>query len=436
VAGNGENAKRRSSHRVSGSVLVFLGALLIAISTISLWVRDVALDSDTWESSSVELLQSEDVRDVLAAYLVDEAYASSDFQSRLEEALPPNLSPLAAPIAAQLQARATEIASQALERPRVQEAWRSANRAVHERLVAVLEDDSERLRIEGDAVVLDLSAIVADVSQRIGAGERATAVVEERVEPIVVMRSDQLETAQSGVRFLKALSFWPFLIGLILWAAAIYLAHGRRRETVRAIAISLIAIGVVILVARRVGGNVFVDSLVKAESVRPAAHDVWTVLTQLLADSAVAGIVAGILGLVWTWASGPTRAAVRIRHWLAPTFRDRPLVVHGALASVILLLLLVGPVGAPRRLLSVLLLMILAFVGLELLRRQGVREFPNAVPGEAGSLRSAFAGRRAGGTQERERTAVVERLERLAALHEKGALSDEEYAAEKALLLG
>jgi hypothetical protein len=285
-------------------------------------------------------------------------------------------------------------------------------------------------------VVLDVAAIVDDVAQRVGAGERAGDVAEERVEPIVVMESGQLETAQSAVRGIKALSFWPFLIGLVLWAAAIYFAGARRRETVRAIAISLIAIGVVILVARRVGGNVITESLVEAESVKPAVHDVWTVLTQLLADSAVAGIVAGFLGLVWTWASGSTRAATRLRHWLAPTFRDRPLLVHGVLAGVILLLLLLGPVGAPRRLISVVILMALAFVGLELLRRQGVREFPTAAPGDAGSLRDLVGGRRsrAGGAKSRE--AVVDRLERLTALHEKGALTDEEYAAEKGLLLG
>ena len=44
------------------------------------------------------------------------------------------------------------------------------------------------------------------------------------------MRSDQLDAAQTLVKILKALSFWPFILGLALWAGAVYLAHGRRRR--------------------------------------------------------------------------------------------------------------------------------------------------------------------------------------------------------------
>jgi hypothetical protein len=35
-----------SSHRVAATVLVVLGALCILISTVSVWVRDIALDSE------------------------------------------------------------------------------------------------------------------------------------------------------------------------------------------------------------------------------------------------------------------------------------------------------------------------------------------------------------------------------------------------------
>ena len=87
-----------------------------------------------------------------------------------------------------------------------------------------------------------------------------------------------------------------------------------------------------------------------------------------------------------------------------------------------------GPAGTPRRFLGVVILVILAFVGLEILRRQTVREFPNAVANyDFNPLR-----RRSGGGARPTRR--VESLERLAALHESGALTDEEYEAEKALL--
>jgi hypothetical protein len=79
------------------------------------------------------------------------------------------------------------------------------------------------------------------------------------------------------------------------------------------------------------------------------------------------------------------------------------------------------------------------------LRRQIAREYPGAqapnlddwVRERAERLRTA-AGRlrRPARGQASPQTTRIEQLERLAALHERGALTDEEFAAEKAALRG
>ena len=155
-------------------MLVVLGALCILISTVSVWIRDIALDSDEWSDTSAELLQSENVRNALSVYIVDQAYSSADAEARLEEALPERLKPLAGQIASQLRAVAYESANRALQRPRVQELWRSTNRAVNEQLVALLEGETDRVQLTNDAVVLDVDQIVENVAGRVGAGEGAT----------------------------------------------------------------------------------------------------------------------------------------------------------------------------------------------------------------------------------------------------------------------
>jgi Short C-terminal domain len=424
-------------HRVLVPLLVVLGAFCILVSTVSIWVREIALDEDTWANQAGQALESPDVQEVLAVYIVDQAYAASDAEARIEAALPEELKPLAGRVSAQLQGAAYEAAEAALARPRVQELWVRANRAGHEQLVAVLEGETERVQLTDGAVVLDLDELVANAADRVGAGEEATAAAQERVEPIVIMRSDELDTLQKAVRVIKALSFWPFLLGIGLWAGAVYLAAGRRRETIRAVAVSLVLIGLILLAVRRLGGNAIVDALAESESVKAAARDVWTIFTAILADSAVAGVAVGLIAIAGTWLAGPTRTATSVRRWAAPTFRDRPLLGHALLAAVILLLLLWGPVGTPRRFLSLAIVTALAFVGLELLRRQTVREFPDALHGEE-SLRGALAGigaRSRSQPAEADRETKVDRLERLAALHDRGALTDEEYDAEKALIL-
>lgn len=432
---SGDEGTRR--RRILVPVLVVLGALCILVSTVSVWIRDVALDPDVWADTSGQLLESQEVRDALAVHIVDQAYSSADVEARLEESLPERLKPLAGPVSSQLRGVAYQTASEALERPRVQELWRSTNRAVNAQLVALLEGETERVQLSGDAVVLDLDRIVENVAGRIGAGDGATATVQERVEPVVILRSDQLSLAQDGVKALKALSFWPFILGLALWAGAVYLARGRRRETVRAIAVSLILLGFLLLVVRRVGGQAVVDNLVQAESLKAAVADVWAVFTSLLAESAAAGIFVGTIALVGTWLAGPTKRATALRRWLAPTFRDRPVLPHVVLAVALLLVLLWGPTGTPRRFISLVIVTVLAFAGLELFRRQTVAAFPDAVRGEGASPLAWLPGRRtaAGSPVDNPPTAKLERLERLAALHERGALTDDEYAAEKTLVL-
>jgi putative oligomerization/nucleic acid binding protein len=423
-----EKPEKGSRRRRAGVLaLVVLGALCIFISTLGIWIRDVALDENEWANTSSQLLQSEDVRNVLSVYIVDQSYVASDAEARLEAALPEQLKPLAGPISAQLRGLAYEAVARALARPRVQELWRTANRAVNAQLVDLLEGNTERLQATNGTVVLNLDQIVADVSGAIGAGGGAAEALQGRIEPITILKSDQLSTAQKAVKWLKALSFWPFILGVALWAGAVYLAAGRRRPTLRNIAWSLVIIGLLILAIRRVVGNAVIDNLVATESVRPAARDVWTVLTSLLAQSAWAGILVGLVAVLAIWFSGSGSRATAGRRWLAPAFRDHPLIVHGTLAVLLLLFLAWGPVGTPRRSLAIVILVVLAFVGLEILRRQTVREFPDEV------AHYDFHRRRrgAGGVPADER---VESLERLAALHERGALTDEEYEAEKALL--
>ena len=106
------------------------------------------------------------------------------------------------------------------------------------------------------------------------------------------------------------------------------------------------------------------------------------------------------------------------------------------------------PIRAFRNPFGLLLIIALVVGGIELLRRQIAREHPDAEAPDieawardsAARLRAA-AGRLRRGVRARPpapaptpEASRIEHLERLAALHERGALSDEEFAAEKAAL--
>jgi Short C-terminal domain len=428
-------SKPAKPHRILVPVLAGIALLCVFVSTLSVWVRDSALDSNVWATESGQLMQRQNVRSLVANYVADQAITQTDAEGALANALPPRLKPLAAPGTAAIGRLAVQGVDQALLLPRVQALWVEANKRAHQRLVDFLRGDTKNLQSENGNVVLNLDALVATVASNLGASPAAVEQAQSRIPPVVLVHSDQLAGAQTTVQAIDFLSVWPLLIGLVLAAVAVYLARDRRRTTVRGLAVGMLVMGIVLLVGIQLVGNLVVDSLVKFDSVKPAAHDAWSIYTSLLAESAAAGIAIGILGLVWAWLAGPAGLPARIRRAFAPAFRQHVPATHLTLATLILLVLLVQPVGTPRRTVGVVAVAVLAFIGLEALRRQAVSEHPEATGSLTNGLRELVnraRDHRSPGAGPADR---VERLERLAALHDRGALTDREYEREKDLVL-
>ena len=94
----------------------------------------------------------------------------------------PRPQPLAGPVASGVQQLATSITQEALQRPRVQALWEDANRAAHERLIALLDDEGEFVSTTGGEVTLDLSALVTEVAAAVG-HQRGRCLADARPRP-------------------------------------------------------------------------------------------------------------------------------------------------------------------------------------------------------------------------------------------------------------
>jgi hypothetical protein len=255
------------------------------------------------------------------------------------------------------------------------------------------------------------------------------------------MRSDQLAAAQDYANLVHHLSIILTFLFFGLLALAVYLAKGARRVVLRATGWTLIGIGVACLLARRVGGGQIVDGLVRTESIKPAAHHAWNISTSLLYTIAVTMVVYGLLVVVCAWLAGSTRLAVATRRALAPSLRDEPVRVYTIAAGVYLLVLLWGPTPAFRKLIPILLIAGLVVLGIEMLRRQTAREFPDAQAGDATAamknwFRTRFSRQPAAAAGAGANGDVIAELERLSALHDTGALTDDEFRSQKATLIG
>jgi hypothetical protein len=427
----------RKNRRTIVAVIAALALITGFGAIMSTWVRRQALNSGSWPNTSSKLLADEKIQSAIGAYVVNELFTKVDVAGELRSVLPPEGQALAAPAAGGLREVAGRLTPQLLARPRVQDAWRKSNEVAHDQLLKILDGGGENISTTNGEVVLNLNNIVTQLASTVGLSGAADKIPEDAGN-LVIMKSDQLKTAQDVAQGIRTLSVVLTILSFLLFALAVYLAEGWRRIALRRVGWSFVALGVFSLLIRRVAGNQIVDGLVQAESVKPAVHDAWNISTSLLYTIAITFVIYGLLIVSCAWLAGPTRSAIASRRALAPELRDHPGRVYGAAATVYLLVLLWGPTPAFRKLVPILLIAGLIVFGIEMLRRQTAQEFPDAVSGEATqAIRSKLA-------RDKDSTVSVGNgeaghiadLERLAKLRDSGVLTDAEFSTQKQALIG
>jgi hypothetical protein len=245
--------------------------------------------------------------------------------------------------------------------------------ALEQRTAAVLEDPSQANVEALDAALASLQARVTTLLGR--------QVVQNPGE-LVLMDSSQLDGVQTLVGALRNLGFVLPLLVLLLYVGALYLAKGWRRQALIAAGGGILIATLLVLLARRLIGSE-VDSLASSETVQPAITSVWDILSDGLRQRALFVLVIGLAFVGGGLLAGPGRRAVAVRRFLAPYLRDHPVVVYSVVAVLFLLWLAFMPgINNLGQVLVIVLLAVLAVVGIEVLRRQTVREFP---PGTKGS---------------------------------------------------
>lgn len=422
--------------------LLVLAGLLLLLSTFAVWVNRVALNTGAFTDTSSQLLDNDAIRSAVATRAVDELYANVDVQAEIENQLPKDFKSLAGLASAGVRQASYEIVDRALEQPALQKAFAIAVENAHATLVDVLEGGGDRASTEGGVVTLDLSEVVLDAADRIGIRSQIEDKLPEDVGRIEVLRSDQLDTAQSVFQLLKTLAWFLPILTLVVLGAAIWVARDRRRA-IRGFGIVAIVVGVLGLVAANVTGGYVVGSLVKEEETRRAAGNAWDILTVVMRGSFRWLIFAGVLIVIGAILAGPGRRAVQAQRWLAPALRER-VWPYVALVVFVLFLLVIGPNVDFVRLLWMLLLLALGTTWIEAMRTKTMHEFPDAAgPAVIGETRARISSwwsdrataRETPAAAQSAATDVTARLASLADLHAKGELTDEEYASAKAQVL-
>src|SRR5262245_6543360 len=174
--------------RITVWVLIVLATIIAVISSLTVWVKRQAGETDGWVNTSTALLENDEIRGALSVFLVDQLYTKVDVTAQLEQRLPPNAKGLAEPVAGALRQVAVQGVDQLLQRPRIVELWKAANRTAHKRLIAVIRGKAKNLKAQGGNVVLDLKPILVQFAEEVGVGQRAIAKLPADAGQIVIMK--------------------------------------------------------------------------------------------------------------------------------------------------------------------------------------------------------------------------------------------------------
>ena len=363
--------------RILVQVLIWGTTLLAVLAIFAIWANRQMLNPDNWANTSTKLLQNEDVRDATSNYLVNQLYANVNVEQELKAKLPAQLAPLAGPLSGALHSLADEAAKRALASPRVQEVWKRANRAADQSFVTIVNGGKGAVAITGGQVTLNLALVVSDITNRLGL-PNVSSKLPASVAHLKILKSNQLKLVQDIGKTLKSLALLLTIIVPLLYALAIGLARGFRRRTLMTVGIAILAAGIVVFLARNILVTQVTDSLVKTESVKPAAHAVLTIATSMLSEIAGAFIIVGIPLIAAAWFAGPARLAVDARRRIAPFLRDQPGWTYGIVAAIMALIFIWNPIPATGKLGGIIVFLALAFFGTYVLRRQTAAEFPDA----------------------------------------------------------
>jgi hypothetical protein len=299
-------------------LLLVLATLALFVGTFALWVRLQLLDTDNWVTTSSHLVSNQTIDTALSTFLVDQVIAAPGVSEAVGQV------PEGSHVVAALRPVATNVVSRQLHTRAGQRAWRAANRAAHRQLIEILNGGGTTVSTGEGAVTLNLKPLVHDVAKSLsgtrpfsllptGVRDQLVAAIPDQSGRVVIVRWDQLRTAQNVVTGVRGLAVALPIGAVVLYLLALLFAAGWRRRVTRSIGWLMIVCGALLLVARQLIEPHIVGVLVTDDSVRPAANEAWLIATTWLRNAAYVEIVVGAVLVVGAWLAGPTRIARSLR---------------------------------------------------------------------------------------------------------------------------
>lgn len=308
------------------AVLITLTCILVPVSLITVWVHDIALDTDRYVST-VSPLATDPAIEAATVHRISEAVGvrvdgtkvTSDIAAWLQsQGLPPRagvaIKSLGPQLDSAVEQTVTKVATRFVQSDRFEKIWTRANRRAHSTVVHALTGQGRgAIGVSGGTVTLDVGTAVEEVKKDlVDAGLSPAAKIPDVNKQMVLFQSDQLKKIRKGAHLLDVVGNWLPVFTVLLGAIGVLLARRRRRALVTtalcaAVACLVIVVGLVIV--RRY----YLDHLPPQVQSPAAAAAVFDTLVRFLRVSVRTAMVLGVVVALGAYLSGAGRLPRALR---------------------------------------------------------------------------------------------------------------------------
>jgi len=261
-----------------------LASLLLPLALSSAWLATVVTDTDAYVDTVGPLASDSDVQ----AAAVDALEGAA--VSTVEEAAGASLD-------ANTRNQVRAAVGLAVEAPEFETVWREANRIAHDEAVVILEDEGGQQVTEDGRVVVELGPVFDSVVQSLDEQGLVDAAAVPPVQASVpLVKTSDLDRAQTAYALLDAAGFWVPALWLVLVVLTLLVASERRRAAVwlavgSIIGLLMLVLGLVVARGALVSelGSSTDDDLIRA---------IWDVLVSRLYWAIGIGFVVSIAVLL------------------------------------------------------------------------------------------------------------------------------------------
>ena len=322
----GPGHRRHLSWRAPVSILlIVLGCGLAPVAVLAVWAGNEVSDTGRWVATVQPLINDPAIQNALTDKITNEITSQLNISGNINQAAAQlnskgltRISSLLTTFEPQITSSVTGfihstvhsvISSQA-----VAKIWTQVNTIAHSSLVKVLSGQGGgAISTSNGQITLNLGPIVAVVKQDLVQHGFSLASSIPPVSPtIALFQAKDLGKAQALYRLIKAVHILLPILVLLLLAAGVFVARGRRRALIGA-GLGLAASMLVLAIGLQIGRSIYLNSVPSSALPADAAAAAFDAMVYFIKVGLRVVLAVGLVVAIGAFITGPSHTAIQIR---------------------------------------------------------------------------------------------------------------------------